>query len=430
MEHIFTRTDSLRVGLNKRTVFAGLASALLFLAPAGANAGGFALKEQSTAAQGNSFAGATAGAEDVTYMFFNPAGLTRHADHQAALILNGIIVQGETANADAGVAVGGEPTSGDAAVDALVPAAYAMWSVSPDLKLGIGINAPFGLKTEYSQTWAGRYHAVESDMKTININPAIAYRINDVFSVGAGLQIQKIDITLSNMVNPDMVNFSGPDFLAEVTGDDWGFGATLGLLAELSDDTRLGLGYRSQVKHTIEGDFTIGGGLVSDASADFTAPDMATAGIYHDINSQWAVMGELAWTRWSSFDELRIMSSGGLISRTPEDWEDVWFVALGATWKPVANWTLRAGAGYDQSPIPDNRRTPRITDEDRILLSLGAQFRPTQNVTIDAAYSHFFMKDGSINLPAGYADPPVLPALTANYDNSIDVFTVQAVLHF
>ena len=422
MEHIFRRMDSLRARLNGGTVIAGLASALLFLAPAGANAGGFAVKEQSTAAQGNSFAGATAGAEDVTYMFFNPAGLIRHPDHQAALIVSDIIVQGETANANAGV--GGESASGDGAVDALVPAAYAMWSVSPDLKLGIGINAPFGLKTEYSQTWAGRYHAVESDMKTININPAIAYRINDMFSVGAGLQIQHIDVTLSNMVN-----FGGPDLLAEVTGDDWGFGATLGLLAELSDDTRLGLGYRSQVKHTIEGDFTIGGGLVSDASADFTAPDMATAGIYHDINSQWAVMGELAWTRWSSFDELRIMSSGGLISQTPEDWEDVWFVALGATWKPATNWTLRAGAGYDQAPIPDNRRTPRITDEDRILLSLGAQFRPSQNVTIDAAYSHFFMKDGSIDLPAGYTDP-ALPPLTANFENSVDILSVQAVFHF
>lgn len=416
------RNDKPRARLNSGTVIAGLAAVLLFLAPAGANAGGFAVKEQSTAAQGNSFAGATAGAEDVTYMFFNPAGLTRHADHQTALVFNYIVVQGETADANAGV--GGEPASGDAAVDAFVPAVYAMWSVSPDLKLGIGVNAPFGLKTEYSQTWAGRYHSVESEMKTININPVLAYRINDMFSVGAGLQIQQVDVTLSNMVN-----FGGPDLLAEVTGDDWGFGATFGLLAELSDDTRLGLGYRSQVKHDIEGTFIIPGFVASDASADFTSPDMATAGFYHDINSQWAVMGELAWTRWSSFDELLIQDGGTVINRTPEDWEDVWFFALGATWKPNETWAIRAGAGYDQAPIPDNRRTPRITDEDRIILSLGAQFRPSRNVTIDAAYSHFFIKDGSIDLPVGYSDPPQ-PALTANYENSADIISIQAVLHF
>lgn len=422
MEHFSGRTSDLPSRSKGAAAIAALAAALLLFLPAWANAAGFALKEQSTAAQGNSFAGATAGAEDVTYMFFNPAGLTRHADHQAALILNYIVVQGETKDADAGV--GGEPASGDAAVDALVPTAYAMWSVTPDLKLGLGINSPFGLKTEYSPTWAGRYHAIESGMRTININPAVAYRINGILSVGAGLQVQHIDVTLSNMVN-----FGGPDLLAEVTGDDWGFGATLGLLAELSDETRLGLGYRSQVNHDIKGDFAIGGGLVSDASADFTLPDMVTAGIYHDINSSWAVMGELAWTRWSSFDELLVTNGGGIISRTPEDWDNVWFASVGATWKPNATWALRAGAGYDQAPIPDNRRTPRITDEDRILLSLGARFRPSRNVTIDAAYSHFFIKDGSIDLPAGYTTPG-LPALTANYENSVDVFTIQAALHF
>lgn len=423
MGNAFRYINNLCARLSGIITVTGLAAALSFFPPTGANAGGFALKEQSTAAQGNAFAGATAGAEDVTYMFYNPAGLIRHADHQAAAILNYFAVQGETADADAGV--GGESASGDAAVDALVPAIYAMWSVSPDLKLGIGINSPFGLKTEYSQTWAGRFHAVESDIRTININPAIAYRINDVFSVGAGLQIQKIDVTLSNMVN-----FGGPDLLAEVTGDDWGFGATLGLLAELSDDTRFGFGYRSRVNHTIKGKLDIGGGLiVSNASVDFTSPDMATAGIYYDINSQWAVMGELAWTRWSSFDELRVVNSVGP-NLTPEDWEDVWYLALGATWRPNETWAVRAGVGYDQAPIPDNRRTPRITDEDRIFVALGAQVRPTPTITIDAAYSHLFIKDGSIDLPAGYNGDPALPALTANYENSADIVSVQAVFHF
>ena len=42
-------------------------------------ASGFNLKEQSASAMGNAFAGATAGAEDITYSYFNPAGLTRHA---------------------------------------------------------------------------------------------------------------------------------------------------------------------------------------------------------------------------------------------------------------------------------------------------------------------------------------------------------------
>lgn len=404
------------------TVLAGLAAFLLSFPSGQAQASGFALKEQSAAAQGNAFAGATAAAEDVTYMFFNPAGLTRQSDNQAALVVNGIVVRGKTEDAEGGVL--GEPASGDAANDAVVPAAYGMWSITPDLKLAVGVNAPFGLKTEYSRTWAGRYHAVESRMTTVNVNPAIAYRINEVLSIGAGLQIQYMDVTLSNMVN-----FGGPDLLAEVTGDDWGFGGTFGILAEFSDATRVGLGYRSQVDQTIEGNFTVGGGLASGASADFTSPDSLSAGIYHEFNSRWAVMAEAAWTRWSSFDEILVENGGTVINRTPHDWEDVWFAALGASWKPNEVWTLRAGAAYDQSPIPDNRRTPRLTDADQAWAAIGAQFRPTPNLTIDASYMHLFIEDGPIDLPAGYSDP-ALPPLTANFENSADILSIQAVVHF
>ena len=214
-----------------------------------------------------------------------------------------------------------------------------------------------------------------------------------------------------------MVNFGGPDLLAEFTGDDWAFGATLGFLAQLSDTTRLGLGYRSQVRHTIEGDFAIGGAQISQASADFTSPDSVTAGVYHDIDRQWAVMGEVGWTRWSTFDELLIENTDGVISRTPADWEDVWFFALGATWKPTANWKIRGGIAYDQSPIPDNRRTPRITDENRLGGALGIEFNPSSSVTISASYSRLYIDDATISPPG----------LTATYKNSYDVFSLQAV---
>jgi len=421
MQNKMNPSTGLRARRLGATVLAALAASFTVAAPDEAGAGGFAIKEQSAAAQGNAFAGATAGAEDVSYMFFNPAGLTRQEGHQAAAVLSYIIVKGETNNANAVGIPNGEAASGDGADDALVPAAYLMWSASADLKIGFGVNAPFGLTTEYSQTWQGRFHAVESSMTTINLNPAIAYRVNENLSIGAGLQVQYIDVTLSNM---------SPGGLAEVTGDDWGYGATLGALYEFSDATRLGLGYRSQVSHTLEGDLTVAGAFASNTEADFTAPDTVSAGLYHDYSDSFAVMADLAWTRWSTFDELRVENgSGGLLSLTPEDWEDSWFFALGATWKPSADWTLRGGVAYDQTPIPDNRRTPRITGEDRTWVAFGLQFHPSPNFTIDAGYSHLFIKDSTINLPAGYTTP-ALPALTATYENSADIITAQATFRF
>ncbi|UCH73131.1 MAG: outer membrane protein transport protein [Rhodospirillales bacterium] len=386
-----------------------------------AAAAGFALKEQSTAAMSNAFAGATAGAEDVTYMYFNPAGLARHDKSQAAIVLNYIMPKGETNNATTSPPVGGEPNSGDAAEDAFVPAAYLLWSARPDLKFGLGINTPFGLTTKYTTTWAGRFDAVESSIMTVNVNPTVAYRINESLSLGAGLQIQYMDVLLSQM---------SAGGLAEITGEDWGYGFNLGLLYEFTEATRLGLAYRSRISHELKGDFKVAGTFLSNANADFTAPELVTLGAYHDINEQWAIMGEVQWQGWSTFDELRVVDDGGsLIALTPENWKDAWFFSLGATWKASETWTLRGGAAVEQTPVPDQFRTPRLTDADRTWVALGAQYKLSPSFAIDAGYTHIFIDDATINLPdrTGVGGPP---ALTATYENSVDIISLQGVWRF
>ncbi|MBE9553115.1 MAG: TonB-dependent receptor, partial [Proteobacteria bacterium] len=218
--------------------------------------------------------------------------------------------------------------------------------------------------------------------------------------------------------------------IGEVTGDDWGYGVTLGILAELSDSTRLGLGYRSQIKHTLEGDFTVAGGFVDTVSADLTTPDQVTAGFYHDISEQFAIMGEVGWTGWNSFDEIRIVGDTiGTVSVTPEDWDNSWFYGLGATWRANEKLTLRSGIAFDQSPVPDNRRTPRIPDEDRTWVSLGLNYSLSPAISIDAGYTHIFVSDPVVNLAAGYTTPAA-PALTATYEASVDIVALSATFRF
>jgi len=420
-ESIPTNANDLRRNLLATCAAVSVVAVSATVTPEQAHAAGFALKEQSATAQGNAFAGATAGAEDVSYMFFNPAGLTRQKESQAAVVLSYIAPQNETKDATTSPFVGGESSTGDVGEDALVPAAYLMWSASPDLKFGLGVNVPFGLSTKYSQTWAGRFDAVESKLKTVNVNPTVAYKVNESLSIGAGIQVQYIDATLSNM--------SGGG-LAEVTGDDWGYGATLGALYEASDTTRIGIGYRSRISHTLDGDLTVGGSPVTGIEADLVTPDMITAGVYHDINDRFALMGEVQWTRWSTFDELRIVSDGGAtVALTPENWDNSWFLALGGSWKANDQWTVRGGVAYDQSPIPDATRTPRLPGEDRTWVSLGAQYQTSSNFSFSAGYTHIFIKDSTLNLPdrTGVGGPP---SLTATYSNSVDLVTVQATVHF
>jgi len=424
----------LRTRLIAMSIPAGLITVAVGLATSEAESAGFALKEQSAAAQGNSFAGATAGAEDIGYMFFNPAGLTLHAGNQLVVVGSYIHPTNETRDATL-VSVAPFPngeSSENGGQKAFVPALYAMWSATPDLKFGLGVNAPFGLRTKYSQTWAGRYHAVESDMKTVNINPVVAYRINDTVSIGAGLQAESIEVTLSNMIP----TVAAGDALFEVTGDDWAYGFTLGAMFELSPETRIGIGYRSELAHNLEGTANFGNSLFNlstTGGADITLPQMAQIGFYHDLSDSFAIMGELGWMGWSSLDQLVVnlnsdLGFGTTISQT-YNWDDVWFLGLGATWKASEQWSIRAGVAFDQSPIPDSTRTPRVPGSDRTWVSLGASFDINPNFGIDAGYTHIFMDDAIVGIDDAVADSG-LPGMAATFENAVDIFTVQLVLKF
>lgn len=445
-------------------VATGVTALALFGGTGDANAAGFALKEQSAAAQGNSFAGATAGAEDVTYMFFNPAGLTRLDENGAAVVLSVIIPTADISNASASVAAPvGAPITGstnDGGVTALVPALYAAYSYSPDLKFGVSITAPFGLTTDYDNGWIGRYHALESSLTTANINPVVAYRVNDQVSIGGGIQLEYADATLSNAIDFGTLNAvlalgtGAPtlnDGSSELTGNDWAFGFNLGVLVELSEKTRVGLNYRSEVDHTLEGDvdFDTGGvagdDVATDGSlgpfvdtggqADLTLPQSVSAGAFHQINEQWAVMGEVAWTGWSSLDEIRVtFDNTQPDSVTTTEWDDVWFVALGATWKANDEWTLRGGIAYDQSPVPEEFRTPRIPDADRTWLSVGAKYQRSENFTIDAGYTFIMFDDAPVDLTAAsFASPDENTGrgnLAFDTDIAIHILTAQATFRF
>lgn len=440
-------------GHSRGAAVCGLAA--LAMAPGPALAAGFAIKEQSATAQGNAFAGATAEAADISYMFFNPAGLTRHSGNRVSAGLNYIAPQSEPQGmTGAAVQPGVDPNGGDdAAVNALAPMLYGMLSLSEDLKLGLGVNAPFGLSTEYDRGWAGRYHALDSDLTTINVNPTVAYRVRDWLSIGAGLQIQYADAELSNAVDFGAIGAAQgipgaapgtADGLGEVSGDDIGFGGTLGVLIEPSDTTRIGLSYRSQVAHELEGDADFsgggavrqalaGGGAFTDTSvqADLTTPDQASIGVYQEITPQWAVMGELQWTDWSDFDSLRIQFDDSTPdSVTEEAWNDTMFVAVGATYRPRDDLALRLGVAYDESPIPDATRTPRIPGSDRTWLSLGAEWTPMSFLTLNAAYTHIFVKDSTVSLDRSDPGNAARGDLDGRYENSIDLVSVQATLRF
>ncbi|MCP5363992.1 MAG: outer membrane protein transport protein [Hyphomicrobiales bacterium] len=421
-------------------------------------ASAFALREQSVTAQGNAFAGATAAAEDPSYMFFNPAALARLEGHQvmttATLIRPVFHFDVKGASTAGGTPIGGGDGGGDVADDVVLPALYAMvdlgdgLGVVDNLKIGLGINVPFGLETNYENGWAGRYHALQSKLRTININPVVAFEVVDGLSFGAGLQAQYADAELSNAIDFGTIGqaFGGTptqqDGKGRVEGDDWAYGFTLGVLYEPWRGTRFGVGYRSSLNHELDGDARFRfdqagvGQAVSTATGMFTptgaeanlkTPETVSFGAYHDITDQWAVMGEAAWTRWSRFDELRIQfaNPNQPDSITAEEWNDTWFFALGATYRPSEPWALRFGVAYDQSPIPEDKRTPRIPDDNRYWISIGASYQPNDAFTFGFGYTHIFVDDASINLLATDHGNSARGNLSGQTESSIDLLGVQ-----
>lgn len=410
----------------------GLASLIVpavLLSAGAALASGFALKEQGIAGLGNAYAGAAAVAEDPSTMFFNPAGMAKLRGNQvlggAAFISPESKFTNSGSTTPFGTALTG-PNGGDGGQDALVPHGYAMWDVNSDLKLGIGVTSPYGLVTGYDDNWAGRYHAITSKLMTINVQPTIAYRVNDRLAVGGGIQFQYIKATLTNALDFGTICLGslpsatcgalglapqGADGHIRLTGDDWGYGFTLGLLYEPTKATRIGLGFRSKVEHTLEGDadFTVptsaaaltSTGRFRDTSVngDVTTPESLSLSVVHDLNAQWSLLADVTWTNWSRFKELRFRFGNPLQpeNTTPENWKDSYFFSLGATYRHNDAWTFRVGVAYDQTPVPDADRTARLPDNDRIWIAFGASYALTPKIRLDAGYSHIFMDESRIS---------------------------------
>jgi long-chain fatty acid transport protein len=439
------------------------AAAMAALLGAGgeAAASGYLLREQSAVGQGSSFAGATARADDPSFLFFNPAALGYLPGYQAALV--GSYIRPES-NVDSGAAtrtaiLGGSPITGslggDAGLNAFVPATYATAQLTPEWSVGFAVTAPFGLVTKYDTDFIGRYHALTSSLRTINVAPTVSYRPVPWFSIGASLQLQYASARISQAVDfgaAGALAGLGPlgvlpgrfDGRSTVRGDDVAVGWTLGAVWEPADGTRVGVSFRSALFHELEGDVYFQGapGPLANApnfrntrgSAKLTTPEILSFGVAQRVGQRWTLLSDLSWTNWSRFRELRVEFEGG--GRTPvtseQRWRDTWAIALGAEYQATDALRLRAGVSYDQAPARDAYRTPRIPDSDRYWLSVGASYRVLQNVELTAAYTHIFADDAKVRLrDRGPGTENFLRGnLDLNYSASVDIFAVQARLMF
>jgi long-chain fatty acid transport protein len=444
-------------------------AAVLAAVSASASAAFFQIAEQSASGIGNAFAGGAAIAEDASTVWYNPAGMTRFTGPQfvvgGSYILPSFTADVKSASSAIGPIGGG---GGEAGTAAFVPNLYAVVPISKRFTLGAGVNAPFGLVTDYPDTWAGRYYALRSDIKTVNINLAAAFKFHDAFSVGVGVNHQNLQAELTQAVDfatlctagtilgiPGAAGcganavppFSQPnnpnDGNAKVTakGDAWGYNA--GIFSQLGA-TRLGLAYRSQMKYKLNGEFDITPGtnvppalltntnfrlVDSAASAEVTLPSTVSLSAYREFGSRWAFMADVTRTNWSVLPELRIKFDSGQGDQVVTlNLKDVYRYSVGATYRPSDAWLLRAGVALDRSPVPNAMdRTPRLPDSDRRWLSVGAGLRASESVYFDLAYTYIRLADSSVQKTDGGvgSENAFRGNLSVDYKGSVQILSAQ-----
>ncbi len=385
------------------------------LAVTNANAAGFHLREQSAAALGNAFAGATAGAENNSYSYFNVAGLTKQKGTQVNVGGTYIIPRAEAHDIYDASGTDRNQDVNNIVHAAIAPNATISHQLNDEVYLGLSMNVPFGMITKYDGDWVGADHGVTSKVISVTTTPMVAYKATDKLSIGAGLPIQYVKARLSNAV-------LGGAGSATMEGDTVDVGYQLGAMYEFDDDTRIGVGYRSEINHKLKGDISSDlsvAMLNQDISARLDTPAMFSVGAYHRLNDKWEVMAEYQRVYWNSFDSLDIYGREvPFVSSTPENWRDTNFYAIGASYQMDNQWKLRLGFAYDESAVKEADRTPRIPDSDRYWYSIGLSYAYSEKLTFDAAFTYIKAKDAVVNLPNGYPSA-TSRGVYAEYDNSV-----------
>ena len=413
-------------------------------------AGSFGLIEQSASGQGSAYAGASALGEDASTIYFNPAAMTRLSGQQ--IVIAGHIIAAEAKYTDSGSTGVTGPNSTTDEVG-FVPNFYYSAELPNDIFVGVGVNVPYGLSTVYDDGWIGRYHALKSEIMSVNINPSFAWKATDKVSVGFGISIQYLELELTNNLNSNAIcgGTCGPgttDSFVKLDGDSTEMGWNTGILIDVDDKSRLGIAYRSAIKHEVSGDadYTLDSNLsaalpgfpipppfifLQDTTLEATAemPETFAVSFVSDINAKWTALFDWTWTGWSSLDTITIIQAGNPPGTEPTldlEYANTNRYSVGVNYHHTNKLVYRGGLAYDETPIRSPEQTSaRIPGNDRTWLSLGVGYAPSPGWSFDVGYSHLFLSDVDINSTNSTGE-----TLTGSYEASVDILSAQANFNF
>lgn len=282
-----------------------------------------------------------------------------------------------------------------------IPSFHYVSPAMGDFRFGLSAVVPVGL----SKRWKGgaTAFAEEFTLETLELNPSVGYRINDRFSVGAGVRVIYSDgVVKSN---------NGAGTSRDLTGDSFDYGYNLALHFKATDQLSLAATYRSKIDLTVEGDanLLVGGALsyIGPASVKIPAPAALNLAAAYDINDQTTIEFVYERTYWSAYDQLDFNYASTInpvingIFGTPliKDWSDSNTYRIGLTHQLNPKWTVMAGFAYDETPVPKKYVGYELPDSDAKIISFGAKYNYSDQMTIGAAL--LYDQKDKLTIPAG-----------------------------
>lgn len=338
-------------------------------------AAGFQLSEQSAIQMGRAMAGAGIVGDDLSAVHYNPAGMTLLSGTRMQATGTWVAVNLDYESHDGSVTENGRLKG------QTIPAGFITHQINDSLWAGLGLTVPYGMGTEYGEGWEGKSRGTESMILTFDINPNLAWKVNEKLSVGGGISLQYAKAELGMGMGPMQAN---------VKGDSWAWGWNVGLMFQPVETVRLGLAYRSHIAHNAEGHTDVKGllNLTSDMKVRIKTPDTVTLSATWEATDALRLSGTARWSKWSNFRSLNVQNldlAGTKLGTTvvENNWDDTWFFSVGADYKLNGQWTVRGGVAYDQGPVENQYRMAVIPDTDRVWFSGGASYKYTDNLTFD-----------------------------------------------
>lgn len=384
-----------------------------------AHAAGFMLTEQSAGSLGRAYAGAGVDGTDLSGVYYNPATMVLHKGTAVQLGLVGVGLNLDYAGENDVDANGRNKAE-------VIPHGYFVHQINDTVWFGLGVTVPFGMGTEYDEHWEQADRGISANIMTVDINPNFAFKLSEKFSVGFGASIQyaqadlkKRTYTLKDKLDGNALEKAVTNE-SEIDADSIAWGWNVGFMWSPVENFRVGVSYRSQIRHDAEGDLTLSdprmstgngwgdsldptyspngmpiGGMVyenmgtHEGYATVTAPAWAMASVAWDVNDLVSLYGTFRWTDWSSFDKLEITSDAGLGETITNKWRDTYLGSLGMDLRLTDWWTLRGGIAYESSPIAKPEyRTAIIPDADRWWFAIGSSFKWSDNFQTDVSFAH------------------------------------------